>query len=269
MGQALHLLPGEAGAGAAVIRRAEAAGVTLAAAIARTMVDPVLALVFRAECAACRGEVERPRSGPLCGRAGRRCPATLPALRVRRAALVAARGALRPLPPGPLPLRARREPRPLRGRAARGRPRAQVPRAAAGGGRAGPPPRRRGPRARGDGRGRAPRPRSPASQPPRARGFNQAALLANELARRAGIPVCEAALVRRADTPSQAGLSAAARRANVHDAFAVRRKAQVVGRAVVLVDDVYTTGATARACARALRAAGATEVRIVTVARVA
>jgi ComF family protein len=101
------------------------------------------------------------------------------------------------------------------------------------------------------------------------RGFNQAALLAFDLGRRSGVPVCERALVRRADTPSQAGLSAAARRANVARAFAVRHLSKIAGRVVVLVDDVHTTGATARACARALRAAGAAEVRLVTVARVA
>jgi predicted amidophosphoribosyltransferase len=73
--------------------------------------------------------------------------------------------------------------------------------------------------------------------------------------------------VRRKETPPQTGLSAAARRRNVRDAFAVRRRAQVAGRVVVLVDDVLTTGATASACARALRDAGAAEVRVLTVAR--
>jgi len=243
---------------------------TLAAAIARTVVDPVLALVFRAECAACRGEVERPRSGPLCGP----CWASLPGHRSSLCAcgepLVSPHAARcgrcrRGLSPfergaslGPyegalkaviheLKYRGRRPAAAELARRLAGE--AGVRAAMAGGGVLVPVPLH--PRRRAQ------------------RGFNQAALLAGELGRRAGIAVCDGALVRRADTPSQAGLSAAERRANVRDAFAVRRKAQVAGRAVVLVDDVYTTGATARACARALRAAGAIEVRIVTVARVA
>jgi competence protein ComFC len=102
----------------------------------------------------------------------------------------------------------------------------------------------------------------------RSRGFNQSELLAEELGRRAGIATAASALVRRTDTPPQTGLSAAARRANVRGAFAVRHRSQVSGRAVVLVDDVLTTGATASACARALTAAGAREVRLLTAARV-
>jgi ComF family protein len=102
----------------------------------------------------------------------------------------------------------------------------------------------------------------------RERGFNQSALLAEEIGRRAGRLACAEALVRRRDTVPQAGLSAASRRRNVEDAFAVRRRARVAGRVVTLVDDLVTTGATARACARALRGAGAAEVRLLTVARV-
>jgi len=73
--------------------------------------------------------------------------------------------------------------------------------------------------------------------------------------------------VRRKDTAPQTGLSAAARRGNVEGAFAVRRRAQIAQRCLVLVDDVLTTGATAQACARALKAAGASEVRLLSVAR--
>jgi ComF family protein len=103
----------------------------------------------------------------------------------------------------------------------------------------------------------------------RERGFNQAALLAHEIAHRTGIASAPGALVRRKDTKPQAGLSAAGRRLNVDGAFAVRRRTQIVGRVVVLVDDVLTTGATAQACARALKAAGAAEVRLLAAARVA
>jgi ComF family protein len=102
----------------------------------------------------------------------------------------------------------------------------------------------------------------------RTRGFNQSELLAQELGGRTGIRTAALALVRRKDTPPQTGLTAAARRANVQGAFAVRHVSQVAGRTVVLVDDVLTTGATASACARALLAAGAREVRLLTVARV-
>src|SRR5262249_9918662 len=63
------------------------------------------------------------------------------------------------------------------------------------------------------------------------------------------------------------GLSAAARRRNVAGAFAVRRRAAVVGRTVVLVDDVLTTGATAMACSRALRDAGVGQGHLLTGAR--
>lgn len=101
----------------------------------------------------------------------------------------------------------------------------------------------------------------------RERGFNQSALIARALARRSGRLFSADALVRWRDTAPQAGLSAVERRRNVSGAFAVRRRGAVEARVVTLVDDVVTTGATARACARALSRCGAAEVRLLTVAR--
>jgi predicted amidophosphoribosyltransferase len=92
--------------------------------------------------------------------------------------------------------------------------------------------------------------------------------MARELARRTGRRCGDGVLVRRKDTAPQSGLSAAARRRNVASAFAVRRRGPVADRVVTLVDDVFTTGATAYACAQVLREAGAREVRLVSAARV-
>jgi ComF family protein len=91
----------------------------------------------------------------------------------------------------------------------------------------------------------------------RLRGRNHASALAQALSRRSGVP-CGEALLRTVDTPQQVRQSAAARRKNLEGAF--RALPSVGGRRVLLVDDVLTTGATALSCARALRAAGASDV---------
>ncbi len=101
------------------------------------------------------------------------------------------------------------------------------------------------------------------------RGFNQAELLAAPCAARWRVPLLPHALVRLRATRPQTDLDPAARRANVRDAFRVRRPPAVEGRRVLLVDDVLTTGATVGAAARALRAAGAAAVGVLTLARVA
>jgi ComF family protein len=96
------------------------------------------------------------------------------------------------------------------------------------------------------------------------RGFNQAHELCRTLASRTGLPIIMAAVRVRA-TSSQSGLSAAARRRNLHGAFAVRGKLHC--RHPLIVDDVVTTGATCEQLARALRLAGAAKVGVLTVAR--
>lgn len=100
----------------------------------------------------------------------------------------------------------------------------------------------------------------------RERGFNQAALLAAPIAARAGVALDVRSLRRTRATPPQSG-SAAARAANVRGAFGLRRPARIPGRRILLVDDVFTTGATARECARTLLAAGAASVVVYTLAR--
>jgi len=98
------------------------------------------------------------------------------------------------------------------------------------------------------------------------RGFNQAALLAREVSRRAHIPVVKT--IRRVKpTSAQAGLTNAKRRLNVSGAFAPRGRRRLDGKRVLLIDDVMTTGATAASCARALKLAGARQVVLLTVAR--
>jgi predicted amidophosphoribosyltransferase len=72
---------------------------------------------------------------------------------------------------------------------------------------------------------------------------------------------------RTRDTESQFELTPTGRRRNLRGAFAVIDPAAVTGREVLLVDDIYTTGATARECARVLRQAGAERVWVATVSR--
>jgi ComF family protein len=241
-----------------------------AMAVARAVVDPFLTVVFPSSCVVCREPLFSPSAGPLC-------PPCWTALPRHRSPLCACGVPLAPEVPVPCG-RCRRGLSPLTRGASlgpyegalrgvihalkyRGRRRLAPALARALVGETA---------VRGvlePGVVLVPVPLHPRRR--RERGFNQAELLAQALATATQVRVAPTALVRRKDTASQSGLSAAERRRNVKGAFVVRRRAAIGGRVVVLVDDVFTTGATVRACAEALTSAGAAEVRSVTVARVA
>ena len=99
------------------------------------------------------------------------------------------------------------------------------------------------------------------------RGFNQADVLARLIAKKRGMPVWNA-LRRRRATSVQAGLATAGRRRNVAGAFAIKGRHALKGKRILLIDDVMTTGATAGACAAALKRGGAASVSLLTLARV-
>ena len=101
----------------------------------------------------------------------------------------------------------------------------------------------------------------------RERGFNQALLLATHIGRKAGFPMLKTALMRTKATASQGTQSAKARARNVAGAFRVPDPALIKGKNLILIDDVITSGATARSAAQVLTKAGATSVLVLAATR--
>jgi ComF family protein len=99
------------------------------------------------------------------------------------------------------------------------------------------------------------------------RGFNQSVLLARQINRIYNLPLDCFTLYRKLDTPPQTQLPEEDRRKNMRGAFALTPQTSVKGKCLLLVDDVYTSGATVNECSRVLKRGGAREVFVLTLAR--
>jgi ComF family protein len=100
----------------------------------------------------------------------------------------------------------------------------------------------------------------------RGRGFNQSALLAKHVAKQLRIPIIPDCLIKVRDTLPQVGLGAKEREKNIRKSFEVKNKELVHGKTIMLVDDVFTTGATVRECSKVLKKAGARDIYVITLA---
>jgi ComF family protein len=101
----------------------------------------------------------------------------------------------------------------------------------------------------------------------RQRGFNQSLLLARRISRQHSVPLDFTALQRTRDTQPQTQLSGSERQKNMRGAFEVRRPEVIAEKHILLIDDVFTTGATVQECSRVLLRAGAKQVDVLTLAR--
>jgi len=101
----------------------------------------------------------------------------------------------------------------------------------------------------------------------RERGFNQSGVLSEGLSRRTGIELLKRGLIRTSYTKTQTRLNRKERRNNVKGAFRISDRAELSGKSILLVDDVFTTGATVNECAGVLVRAGAEAVDVLTLAR--
>lgn len=100
----------------------------------------------------------------------------------------------------------------------------------------------------------------------RVRGFNQSGLLAKYMAKRLRIPIITDCLIKVRDTLPQVGLGAKEREKNIRKAFEVKNRGLIQGKTIMLIDDVFTTGATVRECSKVLKKAGARDIYVITLA---
>ncbi len=99
------------------------------------------------------------------------------------------------------------------------------------------------------------------------RGYNQSALLANQISKNLGVPVDEKSLIRTKFSRSQTELQSSERYQNLEDCFEIADSTLILGKKILLVDDVMTTGATVEACSKLLMDAGANVVYVATACR--
>lgn len=100
------------------------------------------------------------------------------------------------------------------------------------------------------------------------RGYNQTELIAKEIAKNLGIKLFERqGLIKIKDTPMQSTLNKTERKQNIKNVFKILNKDKLIGKKVVLFDDIYTTGSTAKECAKILKQAGASRILILTIAK--
>ncbi len=99
------------------------------------------------------------------------------------------------------------------------------------------------------------------------RGYNQTELVANELSKILKIPTKSDILIKVVNTVTQSKLGGKARQSNIQHAFFVPKDREVEGKKIILLDDIYTTGATSQECSRVLKEAGAKEILILVLAK--
>ena len=99
------------------------------------------------------------------------------------------------------------------------------------------------------------------------RGYNQSAILAKDLARELKAEYLENILVKIKDNAAQSSLNQDEREANVQGAYKVVNKQKIFDKKILIIDDVFTTGATLNECSRVLKAAGAGNIGVFTIAK--